>query len=160
MQVKDRKGLLVISTSFHDSRRSANQLKGRAGRQGDPGETLTLYDFEDSAFVGDATMAAVRGKHPCVQNIAGLIASLYLCIILIQAYIDTLQAGSTNMHNDLIGGAAYFWGLLLLHPTTTCWYLIYSVVPMARTSPLPPSLDIIRPPSRSARKLCLVTSLL
>ena len=68
VQVKDTKGLLVISTSFHDSRRSANQLKGRAGRQGDPGETLTLYDFEDTAFVGDVTMAAVKSEHPHVGN--------------------------------------------------------------------------------------------
>lgn len=35
-------GLLVIGTERHESRRIDNQLRGRAGRQGDPGDTLFL----------------------------------------------------------------------------------------------------------------------
>lgn len=63
MQVKAKNGLLVISTSFHDSRRSANQLKGRAGRQGDPGETLTLYDYDDAVLAGDPSLDLQKSKH-------------------------------------------------------------------------------------------------
>lgn len=63
-QVKAVKGLLVISTAIQDSRRSVNQLQGRAGRQGDPGETLTFYDFNDVVLQGDATVAMTGSEHP------------------------------------------------------------------------------------------------
>ena len=38
-KVREAGGLFIIGTERHDSRRSDNQLRGRAGRQGDPGET-------------------------------------------------------------------------------------------------------------------------
>ena len=40
-------GLLVIGTERHDSRRVDNQLRGRAGRQGDPGESRFYLSLED-----------------------------------------------------------------------------------------------------------------
>ncbi len=40
-------GLYIIGTERHDSRRIDNQLRGRAGRQGDPGETRFFLSFED-----------------------------------------------------------------------------------------------------------------
>lgn len=40
-------GLLVIGTSLHESRRVTDQLRGRAGRQGDPGETRFFISLED-----------------------------------------------------------------------------------------------------------------
>ncbi|MEN3033704.1 MAG: preprotein translocase subunit SecA [Aquificaceae bacterium] len=40
-------GLLVIGTERHESRRIDNQLRGRAGRQGDPGETKFFISLED-----------------------------------------------------------------------------------------------------------------
>lgn len=40
-------GLLVIGTERHESRRIDNQLKGRSGRQGDPGETQFFISIED-----------------------------------------------------------------------------------------------------------------
>jgi preprotein translocase subunit SecA len=40
-------GLYVLSTERHESRRIDNQLRGRAGRQGDPGETKFLLSLED-----------------------------------------------------------------------------------------------------------------
>lgn len=40
-------GLLVIGTERHESRRIDNQLRGRSGRQGDPGETRFFVSLED-----------------------------------------------------------------------------------------------------------------
>jgi preprotein translocase subunit SecA len=40
-------GLYIIGTERHESRRIDNQLRGRAGRQGDPGETRFFLSFED-----------------------------------------------------------------------------------------------------------------
>ncbi|GAK02572.1 export cytoplasm protein SecA ATPase RNA helicase [Geomicrobium sp. JCM 19037] len=40
-------GLFILGTERHDSRRIDNQLKGRSGRQGDPGETQLYISLED-----------------------------------------------------------------------------------------------------------------
>ncbi|MBD3328672.1 preprotein translocase subunit SecA [Candidatus Peregrinibacteria bacterium] len=45
--VKEAGGLLVIGTERHESRRIDNQLRGRSGRQGDPGETQFFVSMED-----------------------------------------------------------------------------------------------------------------
>jgi preprotein translocase subunit SecA len=47
-QVKELGGLYVIGTERHDARRIDNQLRGRSGRQGDPGETQFYVSFEDT----------------------------------------------------------------------------------------------------------------
>jgi preprotein translocase subunit SecA len=46
-KVRDLGGLMVIGTERHESRRIDNQLRGRAGRQGDPGTTLFYVSMED-----------------------------------------------------------------------------------------------------------------
>ncbi|MDD3474621.1 MAG: SEC-C metal-binding domain-containing protein [Candidatus Dojkabacteria bacterium] len=45
--VKELGGLYVIGSERHESRRIDNQLRGRSGRQGDPGETRFYISFED-----------------------------------------------------------------------------------------------------------------
>jgi preprotein translocase subunit SecA len=54
--VKALGGLFVLGTERHEARRIDNQLRGRAGRQGDPGETQFYVSMEDSlmrVFGGD-----------------------------------------------------------------------------------------------------------
>lgn len=49
-------GLRIIGTERHESRRIDNQLRGRSGRQGDPGSTIFYISMEDDVariFVGD-----------------------------------------------------------------------------------------------------------
>ena len=46
-EVKSVGGLYIIGTERHEARRIDNQLRGRAGRQGDPGETQFYVSFED-----------------------------------------------------------------------------------------------------------------
>ncbi|MBJ8350164.1 preprotein translocase subunit SecA [Streptococcus zalophi] len=45
--VRERGGLCVIGTERHESRRIDNQLRGRSGRQGDPGESQFYLSLED-----------------------------------------------------------------------------------------------------------------
>lgn len=45
--ILERGGLAVIGTERHDARRIDNQLRGRSGRQGDPGETRFYVSLED-----------------------------------------------------------------------------------------------------------------
>ncbi len=47
-EVKNLGGLFVLGTERHDARRIDNQLRGRAGRQGDPGATQFFVSLEDS----------------------------------------------------------------------------------------------------------------
>ena len=49
--VKELGGLCVIGTERHESRRIDNQLRGRSGRQGDPGFTQFYLSFEDELMV-------------------------------------------------------------------------------------------------------------
>ncbi|MDO8573103.1 MAG: preprotein translocase subunit SecA [bacterium] len=56
-EVKNLGGLFVLGTERHEARRIDNQLRGRAGRQGDPGETQFFVSLEDSlmrVFASDA----------------------------------------------------------------------------------------------------------
>ena len=46
-KVREAGGLCIIGTERHDSRRIDNQLRGRAGRQGDPGTTVFYISLED-----------------------------------------------------------------------------------------------------------------
>jgi len=46
-EIVDLGGLFVLGTERHDSRRIDNQLRGRSGRQGDPGETQFYISFDD-----------------------------------------------------------------------------------------------------------------
>ena len=53
-------GLRIIGTERHESRRIDNQLRGRAGRQGDPGRTVFYLSMEDDVlrlFGGERMMA-------------------------------------------------------------------------------------------------------
>ncbi|KAK3118055.1 hypothetical protein QOZ80_9BG0693570 [Eleusine coracana subsp. coracana] len=49
-EVKTLGGLHVVGTSLHESRRIDNQLRGRAGRQGDPGSTRFMVSLQDEIF--------------------------------------------------------------------------------------------------------------
>jgi len=46
-KVKDIGGLFIIGTERHESRRIDNQLRGRAGRQGDPGSSIFFISLQD-----------------------------------------------------------------------------------------------------------------
>ncbi|WP_334143791.1 preprotein translocase subunit SecA [Rhabdothermincola sp.] len=63
-QVRELGGLYVLGTERHESRRIDNQLRGRSGRQGDPGESRFYLSLEDDLMRLFATgaMAWVMGK--------------------------------------------------------------------------------------------------
>jgi len=62
--VREVGGLCVIGTERHESRRIDNQLRGRSGRQGDPGESLFYLSLEDDLmriFASDK-LSAIMGR--------------------------------------------------------------------------------------------------
>ena len=58
-EVKEAGGLAIIGTERHESRRVDRQLRGRSGRQGDPGSSIFFVSFEDQLmrlFATDSVM--------------------------------------------------------------------------------------------------------
>jgi preprotein translocase subunit SecA len=77
-QVKAAGGLRIIATERHESRRIDNQLRGRSGRQGDPGSSRFYLSLDDSLmriFAGDRVRAIMeRLKMPDGEAIeAGIV---------------------------------------------------------------------------------------
>ena len=60
-RVRQAGGLYIIGTERHESRRIDNQLRGRSGRQGDPGESTFFLSFEDDLLrlFGSERMLAI-----------------------------------------------------------------------------------------------------
>ena len=63
-EVKDAGGLAIIGTERHESRRVDRQLRGRSGRQGDPGSSRFYVSFEDDLMrlFGSERIAAMMDK--------------------------------------------------------------------------------------------------
>ena len=78
--IKERGGLLVIGSERHESRRIDNQLRGRSGRQGDPGESIFYLSLEDDLMrrFGSERLSSIMLKlgmtegqeieHPIISN--------------------------------------------------------------------------------------------
>ncbi|MBX9906938.1 preprotein translocase subunit SecA [Patescibacteria group bacterium] len=69
-EVKALGGLFVLGTERHEARRIDNQLRGRAGRQGDPGGTQFFVSMEDSlmrVFAAD-TVKSMMGRLGIPEN--------------------------------------------------------------------------------------------
>jgi preprotein translocase subunit SecA len=77
-QVKQQGGLRIVATERHESRRIDNQLRGRSGRQGDPGSSRFFLSLDDPLmriFAGDRVRAIMeRLKMPDGEAIeAGIV---------------------------------------------------------------------------------------
>lgn len=69
-EVRQAGGLYIIGTERHESRRIDNQLRGRAGRQGDPGESRFYISLEDDLMrlFGGERIAAIMGRLNIDEN--------------------------------------------------------------------------------------------
>ena len=69
-EVKDAGGLAIIGTERHDSRRVDRQLRGRAGRQGDPGSSTFYISLEDKLMrlFGSERIAGIVDKLGMEEN--------------------------------------------------------------------------------------------
>lgn len=78
-------GLYVIGTNKHESRRVDNQLRGRAGRQGDPGSSRFFISLEDDLMVKYADLNPRYSKDP--DNLQRLVEGQNLDLrIFLQKY--------------------------------------------------------------------------
>ncbi|SER70080.1 protein translocase subunit secA [Gracilibacillus ureilyticus] len=86
-------GLHVIGTERHESRRIDNQLKGRSGRQGDPGSSQFIISLEDELVkrFGHDLMERVKDKVTADKN--GVVTNKQ-----VNEWIDTIQKISEGQH--------------------------------------------------------------
>ncbi len=68
-------GLFVLGTEKHESRRVDNQLKGRSGRQGDPGESEFYISLEDDMFRRFASEEIEKMSDKIKTDMTGLITN-------------------------------------------------------------------------------------
>ena len=84
--VKELGGLCVIGTERHESRRIDNQLRGRSGRQGDPGYSQFLVSFEDDLMVRFGT-----DRFKSILEMAGLDSERNMRSKTITRSVETAQ---------------------------------------------------------------------
>lgn len=84
--VKELGGLCVIGTERHESRRIDNQLRGRSGRQGDPGFSQFFVSFEDDLMVRFGT-----DRFKSILEMAGLDSERNLRSRTITRSVETAQ---------------------------------------------------------------------
>ena len=92
-EVRNLGGLFIVGTERHESRRIDNQLKGRSGRQGDPGRSKFFLSLEDDLlriFGGDRVTA--------IADSFGLDDSMEISTRTIGKLIDSSQKKLEAMH--------------------------------------------------------------
>ncbi|MEG2213471.1 MAG: preprotein translocase subunit SecA, partial [Clostridiales bacterium] len=95
-EVVDLGGLHIIGTERHESRRIDNQLRGRAGRQGDPGSTRFFISMEDDLmrrFGGD-NIAGIMDR-------VGMDDTMPIDMAMVSRSIETAQKRVEERHFDM-----------------------------------------------------------
>ena len=96
--VKDAGGLYIIGTERHESRRIDNQLRGRSGRQGDPGASIFFLSVEDDLmriFAGDKLEGLLNNRN------IGLEEGEALEHPLISKLLERAQGKVEGMHFEI-----------------------------------------------------------
>jgi len=106
-------GLYVIGTNRHESRRIDHQLRGRAGRQGDPGSSRFFISLEDDLMVRFGIRDALRDKTPeaeAIEHVQRIIEGQNLEIRqTLRKYEQIIEAQRRIIHarrHDVLTGAA------------------------------------------------------
>ena len=94
-EVKELGGLAIIGTERHESRRIDNQLRGRSGRQGDPGESQFFLSLDDNLlriFGGDK-IRKIMGR-------IGVKKGEYIDSKLVTRSVESAQKKVESMHYE------------------------------------------------------------
>ncbi len=95
-EVKDAGGLAIIGTERHDSRRVDRQLRGRSGRQGDPGSSIFYVSLEDKLMrlFGSERIAGIVDKLGMKEDEALEASMLSKSIENAQKKVEEINFGS------------------------------------------------------------------
>ena len=92
--VREKGGLQVIGTALHDSRRIDNQLRGRAGRQGDPGSTIFCLSMEDELMA----IYCPGWASSSVWDWSGMEDDVPLYSKVVDRQLETIQSNIEDFH--------------------------------------------------------------
>jgi preprotein translocase subunit SecA len=98
-------GLAVIGTSRHESRRIDHQLRGRAGRQGDPGSSQFFVSLEDSLMLkyGDAADPEASPDH-CQRVAEGRNLDIRLFLRRYESIVEAQRLKIAAMRQSILTG--------------------------------------------------------
>jgi preprotein translocase subunit SecA len=94
-EIRSLGGLAIVGTERHESRRIDNQLRGRSGRQGDPGESQFFLSLDDNLlriFGGDK----IRG----IMNRLGVEEGEYIDSKIVTRSVEKAQKRVENQHYE------------------------------------------------------------
>ena len=94
-EVRELGGLMILGTERHESRRIDNQLRGRSGRQGDPGESQFFLSLDDNLlriFGGD--------KIRNIMNKLGVEDGEYIDSKIVTRSVEKAQKKVENQHYE------------------------------------------------------------
>jgi preprotein translocase subunit SecA len=105
--VPDLGGLYVIGTNRHESRRIDNQLRGRAGRQGDPGSSRFFVSFEDDLMVryGINDSRLQRGPADIQRVVEGQHLELRGFLYRYEAFLEDLRRAVRDHRQSVLDGS-------------------------------------------------------
>ena len=106
-RVRNAGGLFILGTERHDSRRIDNQLSGRSGRQGDPGESRFYISLEDDLIRinGRESLLETVKRIPQSEDMAinlGIVTNLIESAQKKKEYINFEQRKSVLMYDDVM----------------------------------------------------------
>ncbi len=95
-QVREAGGLFIIGTERHESRRIDNQLRGRSGRQGDPGESRFYLSLEDDLMrlFGGSRMESIQN----MMNSMGLEDDTPIDAKILSGAVENAQKSVESRH--------------------------------------------------------------
>ncbi len=94
-EVRDLGGLFILGTERHESRRIDNQLRGRSGRQGDPGESQFFLSLDDN-------LLRIFGSEKIrnIMNKLGVERGEYIDSKLVTRSVEKAQKKVESMHYE------------------------------------------------------------
>lgn len=101
-EVRDRGGLHVILTEYHNSRRVDRQLFGRCARQGDPGSRQVIVSLEDEIYTTHAATATkvVRARVLRGARVSSFMFTALQWLAQLSAERRGTEARIDNLHSD------------------------------------------------------------
>jgi preprotein translocase subunit SecA len=100
-------GLHVIGTNRHESRRIDNQLRGRAGRQGDPGSSRFFVSLEDDLFVkySAETDQLQRDPESMQRTVEGQNLEIRMFLRKYEGVVEGQRQAIQRRRQDIVTGA-------------------------------------------------------
>ncbi len=92
-KVREAGGLFIIGTERHESRRIDNQLRGRSGRQGDPGESRFYLSLED-----DLMRLFASGRITSMMDMLGIEEDTPIDAKILSGAVETAQKNVEGRH--------------------------------------------------------------